>query len=39
VTTGIVVLDRDPAERLGFEVRVVKEYLDLELRLRKLPRA
>ena len=27
---GIVVLDRDPSARLGFEVRLRNEYFDLE---------
>jgi len=35
VTTGVVVLDREPEERVGYEARVIKEYLDLKPRLEE----
>lgn len=35
ISKGVVVMDRDRGERLSFETRALKEYLDLKLRLEK----
>jgi len=35
IATGVLVLDRRPEERVEYEVRVLREYLDLKLRLEE----
>jgi len=35
IATGILVLDRRPGERVEYEVKVLKEYLDLKPRLEE----
>jgi len=35
ISTGVLVLDRRPNERVEYEVRVLKEYLDLKPRLEE----
>jgi len=35
ISTGVLVLDRRPDERVEYEVRVLKEYLDLKPRLEE----
>jgi hypothetical protein len=35
VSKGLVVVDRDSEERINFEIRIMKEYLDMRPRLEK----
>jgi len=35
IATGIVVLDREPEERIDYEVKTIKEYLDLKPRFEQ----
>jgi len=35
ISTGILVLDKRPEERVEYEVKVLKEYLDLKPRLEE----
>jgi len=35
ISTGVLVLDKRPEERVEYEVRVLKEYLDLKPRLEE----
>jgi len=35
ISTGVLVLDRRPEERVEYEVRVLREYLDLKPRLEE----
>jgi uncharacterized protein YutE (UPF0331/DUF86 family)/predicted nucleotidyltransferase len=35
ISKGVVVVERDKEERIGFETRVLKEYLDLKPRLER----
>jgi len=39
ISTGVLVLDRKPEERVEYEVRVLKEYLDLKPRLEEYLRS
>jgi len=39
ISTGILVLDRRPEERVEYEVRVLREYLDLRPRLEEYLRS
>jgi len=35
-TTGITIIDRDPIKRVDYEVKAIKEFLDLKPRLKEL---